>query len=120
MRVDRHAAEAYKDGVSEGDLIRKDELSSAVAARRELGPEYEDEVVDALVEKIERRLEKRLEERRPAPVQRGEPPWRQAPLIASLGLSIPLLGIAGGTGGVPGIALVALAIVLVNYFYYRR
>jgi hypothetical protein len=41
-------------------------------------------------------------------------------MLASLGISIPLLGIAGGTAGLPGIALVSLAIVLVNYFYYRR
>jgi len=73
--------------------------------------------VDALVAKIE----KRLEERRPAPAPvRREEPWSFVPVLASLGIAIPLLGVAGGTAGVPGVALVSLAIVLVNYFYYRR
>jgi hypothetical protein len=98
-----------------GEVVRRDEVAAALGARRELGAEYEDEVVDALVAKIE----KRLEERRPAPVRREEP-WRATPMIASLGIAIPLLGIAGGTAGVAGIALISLAIVLVNYFYYRR
>ena len=98
-----------------GDVVRRDEVAAALEARRELGADYEDPIVDALVAKIE----KRLEERQPAPVRREEP-WSGAPLLASLGISIPLLGIAGGTAGLPGIALVSLAIVLVNYFYYRR
>ena len=98
-----------------GDVVRRDEVAAALEARRELGADYEDPIVDALVAKIE----KRLEERQPAPVRREES-RSGAPMLASLGISIPLLGIAGGTAGLPGIALVSLAIVLVNYFYYRR
>jgi hypothetical protein len=95
------------------EVVRKEEVAAALEARRELGPDYEDPIVDALVAKIE----KRLEAQRPAPARRHEP--GQAPMLASLGISIPLIAIAGGTAGAGGIALVCLAIVLVNYFYYR-
>ena len=97
-----------------GEVVRKDEVAAALEARRELGPDYEDPIVDALVAKIE----KRLEERHPASTARHEESW--TPMIASLGIAIPLLGIGGGIAGLSGIGLVSLAIVLVNYFYYRR
>jgi hypothetical protein len=97
------------------DVIRKDELASALEARRELGPDYEDAIVEAFVEKVERRLDKRLKD---APGE-GEPPAIVVPL-ASLGLAIPLLGIAGGTGGLAGIVAVCMAIVLVNVAYALR
>src|SRR5918999_2921743 len=80
-----------------GELIKKDELESAVEARRELGPEYEDAVLDSFVEKVERRLEERL---KAAPTKDG-PPTLAVPL-GSLGLAIPLLGVAGGTAGLAG------------------
>ncbi|MBD0338706.1 MAG: hypothetical protein ICV67_05400 [Thermoleophilia bacterium] len=95
----------------DGELVRRDEAQAALEARRELGPAYEDQVVDALVEKIEQRLEARR------PAARTPMP---AIVIPSLALSIPLIAIAGGTAGVPGVALVCLAIVLVNYFAARR
>jgi hypothetical protein len=38
--------------------------------------------------------------------------------LGSLGIAIPLLGVAGGTAGWPGVLLVCVAIVLVNAFYY--
>ena len=40
-------------------------------------------------------------------------------VLGSLGLSIPLLGIAGGTAGLAGVAIVAAAIVLVNLIALR-
>jgi hypothetical protein len=95
-----------------GELLPREEARAALEARHELGPEYEDQVVDALVEKIERRLG----ERRPARREGAITPM----VLGSLGLSIPLVAIAGTTAGVPGIALVCLAIVLVNLFAARR
>jgi hypothetical protein len=98
-----------------GDLIKKDELESAVEARRELGPEYEDDLVDSFVEKVERRLEERL---KAAPRKVG-PPALAVPL-GSLGLAIPLLGVAGGTAGLPGVIAVCIAVALVNIAYALR
>ena len=94
-----------------GELVSREEAKAALEARRELGVEYEDHVVDALVEKIEQRLEQRRPARREGAI---------TPLaLGSLGLSIPLIAIAGVTVGVPGVALVCVAIVLVNFFAAR-
>jgi len=41
-------------------------------------------------------------------------------VLGSLGLSIPLLAIAGDKAGLAGIALVCIAIVLVNLIAVRR
>jgi hypothetical protein len=95
-----------------GELIPREDVVSALEARRELGAEYEDAVVDAFVEKVERRLEQRLKS---APRRHG-PPALAVPL-GSLGLAIPLLGVAGGTAGLAGIVAVCIAIVLVNLAY---
>jgi hypothetical protein len=91
-----------------GELIRRDEAEAALEARRELGPAYEDEVVDALVDKIEQRLA----ERRPARREGAITPL----VLGSLGLSIPLIAIAGGVAGLAGVIAVCFAIVLVNLF----
>lgn len=98
-----------------GDLVKKDELESAVEARRELGPEYEDAVLDSFVEKVERRMEERLT----AAPAKNSPPTLAVPL-GSLGLAIPLLGVAGGTAGLAGVIAVCIAVVLVNIAYALR
>jgi hypothetical protein len=94
------------------ELVQREELSSALAARRELGPDYEDALVEAFVDKVERRLEERM---KTAP-RRHEPSGLAVPL-GSLGLAIPLLGVAGGTAGLAGVIAVCIAIVLVNLAY---
>ena len=98
-------------------LVPRDELEAAVAARRELGSELEPQIIDAFVERIEKRIEQRLQERAPAP--RRQRDYELALAIVSLGVSIPLLGIAGGTAGLPGVIAVCLAIVLVNVLFRR-
>jgi hypothetical protein len=99
------------------DLVPRDELQATLAARRELGPEYEDE----LVESFARRIEERLQERPPQPqrVVRKDPSQVTAITIVSILAAIPMIAIAGGTVGVPGVALVCLALVLINYFAHR-
>ena len=99
------------------DLVPRDELQATLAARQELGREYEDE----LVESFARRLEERLQERRPQAqrVVRRDPSQGTAITIVSILAAIPMLAIAGGTVGVPGVALVCLALVLINYFVHR-
>ena len=94
-------------------LVPRDEVRATLEARHELGAAYEDE----LVERFAQRVEARLKERAP-PVRRA---GSQSPAIAIVSMlaAIPLLAIAGGTTGVPGVALVCLALVLVNYFAHR-
>jgi anti-sigma factor RsiW len=96
----------------------REELHAAIEARRELGADYEPQLVEAFLERIEKRLEERVP---PRPQPRDREHQTVTPLVlGSLGLSIPLIAIAGGTAGLPGVALVCLAIVLVNVFALRR
>jgi hypothetical protein len=88
------------------DLVPRDEAQAALAARRELGPDYEDE----LAERFAARIEARLRER--APAKRNESP---AVVIISLLVAIPLIAIAGSTVGLAGVIVVCAALVLVNW-----
>jgi hypothetical protein len=61
-------------------VVRREEVESALAARHELGRDYEREIADSLVERIEQRLEERHAPppRRPARWRRRSPwGWRQ-------------------------------------------
>lgn len=99
-------------------MKESDELHAAIEARRELGADYEPQLVDSFLERIEKRLDERVPNR---PLQRDREHRAVTPLVlGSLGLSIPLLGIAGGTAGLGGVALVCIAIVLVNLLAMRR
>ena len=60
---------------------------------------------------IEERVRKQVPARRENPT---------AVTVFSLVASIPLIAIAGSLGGLVGIALVCAALVLVNWFAYRR
>jgi hypothetical protein len=97
-----------------GDVVRRDELESALEARRELGPEYEDEVVTAFLEKVERRLAERggtREESEQALKRRRD--HQKEMILGSMGISIPLLAIAAVFGGLAGIALVCAALAVI-------
>ena len=99
-----------------GDPQLRREAEATLAARRELGEELEPELVDAFVERIERRLDERLRESRPAARDRGQ---EFVITLVSLGVAIPMLGIAAGTAGLPGVVAVCLALVLVNVVVRR-
>jgi Flp pilus assembly protein TadB len=101
--------------VERRDRLR-DELEGTLAAREELGRELEPQLVESFLDRIEQRLEERT--RTPAHVSGDKRP-ELALAIVSLGVSIPLIAIAGGTAGVPGVAMVCVAIVLVNYLFRR-
>jgi len=88
-------------------LVPRDEARAALEARRELGPDYEDE----LVERFAERLEARIRERAPARTNQQS----TAIAIVSLLAAIPLIAIAGGTVGLAGVIAVCTALVLVNW-----
>lgn len=92
-------------------LVPREDARAALEARRELGADYEDELAERFAERIEAKLRDR------APAARSNE--ATAVTIVSLLAAIPLVAIAGGTVGVPGVALVCLALVLVNYFARR-
>ena len=101
--------------------VDRGELETALEARRELGREYDPQIVDAFVERIERRLDERLRERRPAE-------RKPIPLIlplGSLGIGIGATGAAlgptnGGAGGILVAIIAWIAIAVVNLAYALR
>jgi len=103
-------------------VVRREEVESALAARHELGREYEPEIVDNLVERIERRLDAR--ERRPAgpPARRDIEHRSITPLaLGSIALGIPVTAISTSHGD-PWLAVIAwIAIAVINVAYaFRR
>jgi len=82
-----------------------------LAARQELGPQYDDQLVAGFLDRIEHELDRRVDERvaRRTPAKRRPSPLHPG----NLALCIPLVAIAGGIGHVAGLitAFVALAIV---------
>jgi hypothetical protein len=104
-------------GMTEQQEFRH-ELEATLAAREETGEELEPQLVDRFADRIEQEIERRAK----AHPQREFPrAGHNAPMIplalGSLGLAIPLMGIAGGTAGFPGVLVVCIAIVLVNLFW---
>lgn len=102
--------------------IARDDVVSALGARRELGRDLEPEVVDAFLDRVERgidaRVDRRLADHAPAPRQRsGGRSERLALAIVSLGTGIPITAIAGETGGLPGILVAWAGIVGVNAIF---
>ncbi len=94
------------------------ELEATLAAREEMGDALEPQLVDRFADRIEAEIERRAEAR---PRREFARSGHNAPMIplalGSLGLAIPLMGIAGGTAGFPGVLVVCIAIVLVNLFW---
>jgi hypothetical protein len=101
-------------------VVERKDVEAALQARRELGPEYEADIVDSLAEKIERRLDERLRERRPEPRPHRHPGYDARLVLGSLGIGIGATAVATGNGAA-WLAVVAwIAIVLVNAVYALR
>jgi hypothetical protein len=104
-----------------------DDLAAALAARRELGPEYDDAFADAVAERLGQSMAapqtgpyvhaRTLIERENAQAER-----RVTLTIAcfSLGAGIPLTGIAAGTSGLAGLLVAWTAIAVINVAYAFR
>jgi len=89
----------------------KDELHSAIEARKELGDEMEPAVIDAFVERIERRLADRADESARA-LQRKHNHQKEM-VLGSMGISVPLLAFAAIFTGLPGVIVVCVALVVI-------
>src|SRR5215468_4712196 len=94
------------------------ELEATLAAREEIGEELEPQLVDRFADRIEAEIDRRASEKAARQRPRSPGPHGNAPMIplalGSLGLSIPLIAIAGGIAGLAGVIAVCVAIVLVN------
>ena len=89
----------------------KHELEATLAARSELGPGHDDALTAGFLDRIEREIDRRVDERVAArtPAKRSGSPLHPG----NLAVSIPIIAIAGGIGGVAGLiaAFIALGIV---------
>jgi len=98
----------------------RDDLEATIAARREVGAELEPQLVDRFVERVEQEIERRASERAAGLQPRRSREIPVAVPLGSLGIAIPLLGIAGGTAHLAGVIAVCIAIVLVNLVYFAN
>ena len=96
----------------EVDEPTRHELEATVAARRELGPAHDKELIDGFLDRIEKEIDRRVDERVASrvPSRKGGSPLHPA----NLAICIPIIAVAGGVGGgLPGViaALIALAFI---------
>ena len=104
------------------DPISREDVSSLIEARRELGEEMEPAVIDAFLDRVEAAAEARAAQRNPPrEMYPGEGRGEQLALsIISLGTGIPITAIAAESGGAVGIVAAWLGIAGVNFAYGRR
>jgi hypothetical protein len=93
------------------DVVLRDELRSAIEARKELGDEMEPAVIDAFVERIERRLAGRAAQGELALQRRRE--HQKEMVLGSMAIAIPLLAIAAIFTGLPGVIAVCVALAVI-------
>ena len=102
------------------DDMRKD-LRAAVAARQELGPEYEAEIIDSSLDKLEARDLQRRAGVLPEPAPRPRHPNREtdpgglALAIISIVAAIPITAIAADMIGLIGVIVCWAGLVGINF-----
>lgn len=103
----------------------RDDLTATIAARRDLGPEYEAELVDAFMDRLDAtiaarvraELDHRLEHREPSRSSRQNTGSPMVPItLGSLGIGVPLTAVAAGGAGAAGVLMTWLAIIVLNVF----
>ncbi|NYE14457.1 hypothetical protein [Actinomadura citrea] len=106
--------------------LPREDLTAAMAARRELGPDYDDAFIETVVDRIEETLDARTaapraRRRAPAPEPRsGDRDHSLAMAILSLLAAIPLSAIGVVNAGLPGLLIALAGIVLINFTYIFR
>jgi ferric-dicitrate binding protein FerR (iron transport regulator) len=108
--------------------LPREDLTAAMAARRELGPDYDDAFIETVVERIEETLDARTaaaprpRRHAPAPEPRrgGERDHSLALAVLSLLAAIPLSAIGVVNAGLPGLIFALAGIALINFTYTFR
>jgi hypothetical protein len=114
---------SYAGAVADADPTR-DELVAAVAARRELGPEYEDAVAESFLAKVEDAIRARVDAQVAERLAAGTAPESSGGGgtlgVWSLVLAIPASAIASGNAGLGGLAVTWAGIAIVNLAHALR
>jgi hypothetical protein len=90
----------------------REEIEATVAARRELGPGHDEQLIDGFLRRIESEIDRRIDQRvaERAPRKRSGSPLHPA----NLALCIPIVAVSGAVGGgLPGVIVAFIALVLV-------
>ncbi|GIH28286.1 hypothetical protein Aph01nite_65960 [Acrocarpospora phusangensis] len=104
----------------------RDDLRATIAARRDLGPEYEAALTESFLNRIEATIAAQVaaeaSRRLPNPKERAREDRAEGGralglALGSLGIAIPLTGAAAVGAGLPGIITAWTGIVLVNFAY---
>jgi hypothetical protein len=93
------------------DAALRDELRTALAARRELDDEMEPALLDAFVARIEARLADREQASERALARRRN--HQKEMVLGSMAISIPLFAIAAVFTGLPGVIAVCVALAVI-------
>ncbi|WP_344976662.1 hypothetical protein [Streptosporangium fragile] len=98
--------------------IRQD-MRATVEARRHLGPEYEAALIESFVSRLDATIAQRVRAEMhaaggPAPGRQRKNGGSLAIALGSMGLGIPLTGIAAGEAGTAGLLLTWGGIVAIN------
>jgi len=92
------------------DQETRQDLEATVAARRELGPNHEDELIAGFLERLERRVGRPAEDEKALKRRRDH---QKEMTLGGMAISIPLLAIAGGIAGLWGIVAVCAALAVI-------
>ncbi|WP_159945226.1 MULTISPECIES: hypothetical protein [unclassified Nocardiopsis] len=99
---------------------RRDEVSAALRASRELGPEYDEAVAASLVERIDDTIAERVRHHLAAQRAAAEPTRTGTPSntvrfvlsLVCLGVSVPITAIAAAVGGPGALPMVWIGLIL--------
>ena len=95
--------------------IEREDVESAIGARRELGEEMEPALVEAFLAKVDEAIEARAaQEARRRRKRSSDEGIDFALAVISLGTGIPITAIAADAGGITGILVAWVGIVAVN------
>ena len=98
-------------------MVERKDVEAALEARRELGRDYEPELVDAFLAKIEQRLEKLP----PATLPRQHRPGSITPLaLGSIALGVGATAVATSHHAAWLAVIAWIAIAVINIAYSRR
>jgi hypothetical protein len=99
--------------VAAHEELRKD-LEATLEARRELGPEFEPELVASFLDRLDGEMKDRLKTLSKKQRESLREDTSIPIAIGSFALGIPLSAIAGGQAGLPGLVTAWAGIAIVN------
>jgi hypothetical protein len=100
------------------ERVPKEELQAAIEARKELGADLEPALIDSFVERIERRLVERSDLSDRALKQRRD--HQKEMILGAMGISIPMLALAGIFTGLPGVIAVCAVLAVIALVTARQ